>query len=61
MCDNDKIGMSCFLCRQVISEMFDSDKYVIAMNPNGDELKYTVKDLCPYPFSDEDLKWKVDL
>lgn len=56
MCDNDKIGMSCFLCRQVISEMFDSDKYVIAMNPNGDELKYTVKDLCPYPFSDEDLK-----
>lgn len=56
MCDNDKIGMSCFLCRQVISEMFESDKYVIAMNPNGDQVKYTVKDLCPYPFSDEDLK-----
>ena len=56
MCDNDKIGMSCFLCRQVISEMFESDKFVIAMNPNGDEVKYTVKDLCPYPFSDEDLK-----
>ena len=56
MCDNDKIGMSCFACRQVISEMFESDKYVIAMNPNGDEVKYTVEELCPYPFGSEDLK-----
>lgn len=56
MCDNEKIGFSCMVCRQVISEFFEQDKNVIAMNPNGDEISLTVKELCPYPFSDEDLK-----
>lgn len=56
MCDNEKIGMSCFMCRQVISEFFEPDKFVIAMNPNGETVKLKVSELCPYPFSDEDLK-----
>lgn len=56
MCDNEKIGFSCMVCRQVISEFFEPDKKVIAMNPNGDEISLPVKELCPYPFSDEDLK-----
>lgn len=56
MCDNDKIGMSCFMCRMVISELFERDKKVIAMNPKGDVEIHTVEELCPYPFSDEDLK-----
>lgn len=56
MCDNEKIGMSCFMCRMVISEMFEPDKKIIAMNPNGEEEVHTVEELCPYPFSDEDLK-----
>ena len=56
MCDNEKIGFSCMVCRQVISEFFEPDKNIIAMNPNGDEISLTVKELCPYPFSDEDLK-----
>ncbi len=56
MCDNDKIGMSCFNCRMVISEMFEKDKKIIAMNPEGKEEAHTVLELCPYPFSDEDLK-----
>ena len=55
MCDNEKIGFSCMVCRQVISEFFEPDKKVIAMNPNGEEISLTVKELCPYPFSDEDL------
>lgn len=55
MCDNDKIGMSCFVCRMVISEMFESDKEIIAMNPKGKTEIHTVAELCPYPFSDEDL------
>ena len=25
MCDNEKIGMPCFACRQVISELFKED------------------------------------
>lgn len=56
MCNNDKIGMSCMLCRQVISELFDKDSKIIAMNPNGNIEIHTVKELCPYPFSEEDLK-----
>ncbi len=56
MCDNEKIGMPCFACRQVISELFDEDATVICMNNEGTSLKFKVKDLCPYPFNDEDLK-----
>ena len=56
MCDNQKIGMSCMLCRQVISELFESEKKIVAMNPNVDEIVHTVAQLCPYPFNEEDLK-----
>lgn len=56
MCDNDKIGMPCFACRQVISEMFDEDSLVTCLNPKGDSLVLKVKDLCPYPFGSDDLK-----
>lgn len=56
MCDNEKIGMSCMVCRQVISEFFESDKEIIAMNPNGETITHTVSELCPYPFNEDDLK-----
>lgn len=56
MCDSDKIGMSCFECRMVISELFEPNCKIIAMNPNGDKEIHTVSELCPYPFSDENLK-----
>lgn len=56
MCDNDKIGMSCMLCRQVMLEFFDKDCQVIAMNPKGETEVHTVDELCPYPFTEADLK-----
>ena len=56
MCDNEKIGMSCMLCRQVMIEFFDKDLPVIAMNPLGDAEIHTISELCPYPFDSEDLK-----
>lgn len=56
MCDNDKIGMPCFVCRMTLSEMFESDRQVICMNPEGKVEVHTIEELCPYPFSDEDLK-----
>lgn len=55
MCDNEKIGMPCFACRQVIQEFFDEDCLVSCINPYGKSLVLKVKDLCPYPFSSEDL------
>lgn len=56
MCDNEKVGMPCFACRQVILELLDADAKVICMNPKGTSLVLKVKDLCPYPFDSEDLK-----
>lgn len=56
MCDNDKIGMPCFECRQVFLEFFDKDMLVTCMNPKGDEITLKVSELCPYPFDSEDLK-----
>ncbi|MBP3919985.1 MAG: cytidine deaminase [Bacilli bacterium] len=56
MCNNDKIGNSCMLCRQVIIEFFDYDCDVIAMNPSGLVSVHKVSELCPYPFDEEDLK-----
>lgn len=56
MCDNEKIGMPCFICRMVISEFFSKTDNIICMNPKGETESHTVEKLCPYPFSDEDLK-----
>ncbi len=55
MCDSDKIGTPCFSCRTVISEMFESDKLVVSMSRNGEEETHTVGELCPYPFSSDNL------
>lgn len=56
MCDNEKIGMCCMICRQVISEFFENDKEIIAMNPKGETKILKVSELCPYPFNEDDLK-----
>ena len=56
MCDNKKIGMPCFQCRQVFVELFDKDMQVICMNPDGEEIVKTVSELAPFPFDSGDLK-----
>ena len=45
----------CFLCRQLLSELLDSNCQVNCYNINGQISKFTVKDLCPFPFGEEDL------
>lgn len=55
MCDNEKIGMPCFICRSVITEFFAKDALIVCMNPRGQEEVHTVAELCPYPFDEEDL------
>lgn len=57
--DKGKIGMPCFMCRQVFLEFFDEKTKIYVYNTKGDYETYTVKELCPHPFSKEDLKWKV--
>ncbi len=56
MCDSPKISSSCFICRQVISEFFNSDGKVIFMSNLGEQKTYTVREICPVPFNEEDLK-----
>ena len=56
MCDNEKIGMPCFECRQVFVELFDKNMLVTCMNPLGESIVKTVNELAPFPFDSEDLK-----
>ena len=48
--------MPCFACRQVFVEFIERDKMIICINPNGEEERHTVAELCPFPFSDDDIK-----
>ena len=49
------LGTPCFACRQVILEFMENKDQVIAISKNGEEKAYTVEELCPYPFSEENL------
>ena len=56
MCaDSDNVSMSCFACRQVINELFDRDTPLYFYSKNGEMKKFTVEEICPYPFDEEDL------
>lgn len=55
MVSGNKLSTSCFLCRQVISELFEEDKEIILISKDGEEKVFTVKELCPYPFNEGDL------
>ena len=55
MVSGEKLSMPCFMCRQVIVEFFDKDSGIILMGKNGEEEKYTVEEICPYPFDETDL------
>ena len=56
MCASESISMCCMICRQVLLEFFDKDVEVVAMNLQGEQEVHTVEELCPYPFSEDDLK-----
>lgn len=55
MVSNGKVGMPCFVCRQMISEMFRRDARVYCYSTDGDMIVHTVEELCPYPFGEDDL------
>lgn len=56
MVSSGSISTPCFVCRQMILELFDSDAIIRCFNTKGEFVEYTVKDLCPYPFGSDDLK-----
>lgn len=56
MTSGNRISTSCFLCRQVLSELFEKEVKLHFFNTEGEEKVFTVGELCPYPFDSEDLK-----
>ena len=56
MVSSGEIGTPCFVCRQMISELFDIDSIVRCFSTTGEYKEYKVKELCPYPFGEDDLK-----
>lgn len=56
MVSSGEIGMPCFMCRQVISEFFDKDSIIHCCSTKGIIEDYTVEQICPYPFGEDDLK-----
>ena len=56
MNSSKKIATPCFLCRQVFEEMFDSEMPVVCYNANGESITYKVKDLCAFPFGEDNLE-----
>ncbi len=55
MVSGDKLSTPCFMCRQVISELFDKDGEIVLVGKNGEEARYKVSEMCPYPFDENDL------
>ena len=55
MLGNGEFGVPCFSCRQVMLEFFDKNTKIISVDENGLEKTYSLEELCPYPFSGEDL------
>lgn len=56
MTSSGNIGEPCFVCRQMFAELFDKDMVVRCYATTGDYKEYTVEELCPYPFDEDDLK-----
>ena len=54
--DSKKLGMPCFICRQVFTEFFTTDTKIFVYNQNGLKKEYLMAEICPLPFTSEDLK-----
>ena len=56
MVSSGKIGTPCFVCRQMLLEIFAPTSIVRCFDTHGNFVEYTVNELCPHPFGEEDLK-----
>lgn len=56
MLESGEIGWPCMACRQVILEFFEKDKLITSVSKDGNMESHTVEEMCPYPFTDEDMK-----
>lgn len=54
--DGGKKAMPCFICRQVFAEFFRDDIEIYVYDNALNVSKYSLLDVCPNPFSKEDLQ-----
>lgn len=50
------LSTPCFVCRQLMVELCDKDTKINCYSKEGEMVTYTIDQLCPYPFSEDDLK-----
>ena len=50
------ISTPCFVCRQMIVELCDDDTLIRCYSTDGNYQDFLVRDLCPHPFDEQDLK-----
>lgn len=55
MVSSGEIGMPCFVCRQMFVELFDKDVVIRCFATDGRYKEFNMTEICPYPFSSEDL------
>lgn len=55
MISSGEIGTPCFVCRQMLVELFDNNDIIRCWATDGRYKEYTLDELCPYPFSSSDL------
>lgn len=51
-----EISTPCFVCRQMLLELCNKNTKINCYNVDGNVKTYTVDELCPYPFNEDDLK-----
>ena len=56
MISSGEIGTPCFVCRQMIQELCDDECKINCYSTSGKMRTFTKKELCPYPFDEDDLK-----
>ena len=55
MVSSGNIGTPCFVCRQMLNEFFNKESKVYCYDTKGNVKTYTVGELCPFPFGEDDL------
>lgn len=56
MVSTEEPSECCFVCRQLIVEFFSQDALIYCYGNTGNVKTFTVGELCPHPFDEEDLK-----
>ena len=55
MSKTDMDCFPCFICRHAINDLCDKDVMVYSHTYNNKIVSHTVSELCPYPFSEDNL------